>query len=69
MSTEEKKDVYERLTDIERKIDMIIAMIEMQKREVNKEQYLDFIESVQQKKYVPEYPITNLYDDDNDTFI
>lgn len=69
MSTEEKKDVYERLTDIERKIDMIIAMIEMQKREVNKEQYLDFIESVQKKKYVPEYPITNLYDDDNDTFI
>ena len=69
MSTEEKKDVYDRLTDIERKIDMIIAMIEMQKREVNKEQYLDFIESVQQKKYVPEYPITNLYDDDNDTFI
>lgn len=66
MSTEEKKDVYDRLTDIERKIDMIIAMIEMQKREVNKEQYLEFIEMVQKNKHVPEYPIMNLHDDDND---
>jgi|LakMenE01Jun11ns_1017448.scaffolds.fasta_scaffold9258850_2 hypothetical protein len=69
MSTEEKKDVYERLTDIERKIDMIIAMIEMQKREVNKEQYLEFIEMVQQNKHVPEYPLMNLHDDDNDITI
>jgi hypothetical protein len=64
MSHEEQKDVYDRLSHIERKIDMIIAMIEMKNREVNKEEYLAFVNSVQERKFIPDQV---LFDDDNDT--